>query len=1642
MATTATATLNGGPRGGLHATTLIHSEESQQDETCRVDSNSSFDSGHEDATAMPPLGLEDVSGWSGYKSSFYLDNQLSSMEASTGNKKRRKQSRPVRIPASEHMDNPRGAPGQPGLPPSHPQTFPHSDHSKVRAGPHPDLEECDNVGSEEEDEEESKHEDDNSLPPSKHAKSRRQVPLNLSSKTQGDDSSTDFDPSAGAGHLESISSSSHLTQLQLNSLMDNDKTELPGQGTKDSNRNSNPSFSPGLFPLISSSPFFSFFPQGQQSGHLSQQSGHLGQQQHLPNYQQLAASTTPNPPSGTPSSSSSVGSSHPNPHHHNNNSLSSNNNLAPGNLSNIPPQRIFNPEAYCDLCNKEFCNKYFLKTHKANKHGVYSETPTASSLPPSQVMAAAAAALSISSSPSTPFLSTSASSLLVPSTQAPSASGQQLQPSTSMSFNLKSSAPDTSVLSKSLALSLEAKGSGSNSNGSGARESFCDLCQKEFCNKYFLKRHKAKIHGIPMDSNGGGRSSKSLQPNRQNFANGLSDTGLPLMMGSDLESLGLELVAKHMEEAGGIEEGEVGRRAEGMEAGQLSHDTGGKDGDEEMREDQEGPSPFKLSSLQQLKLPLGLPQLGNVGTNENTCQFCFREFSSKALLRSHMTKKHRLLLPTFPPFLLPFQGIGTGLFEENAAEAGGDSVENFYSAEAMQNKEEVDYECNQCGRSFQTVYLLRMHKSYFHPESDEMSDITAAAAAAVTKMEESSDVESGKNTPNPPGDHDNNKAKGEEEEPETEGTSDSDDLRRLQTMIMELNRVSSAAASSSWSPPPECPPSASPANAGPSSNSASVCHICSKEFYSGYFLQQHIQHFHSNPDVIKTESSDVSSKTPLFDSPKKMSEIFDGSKAKVSDLFDSSKKMNELFENSSSSPGGKDKITKDSLGGLEVGGLSLPPGSSSFLTPGPKSSSASSLKTEASGKRPSPSLSRSYCTICHKELCNKYFMRTHMLKMHGISIESSTGLGGVTCDICNKELCSKYFLKVHKQNTHGIVEDGPSPPNPSTPGPIGLPLVSSAPPEPSVSITTTQADLVPLLASNPVEVQNRYFCHYSEVCPFCGRRFRSAKWLKTHLMSDHGQEGKDKWKSIEKSLQQQHHPRRQSKSSTGLSVSSSSRSSQKPGKSGQGKQVSGGSIPASSNGSNGNKCALCGYQTQDVEVMKVHLIKEHASQLTGAEGGSGALQYQDPSRVVLDPLTLLFQKMEGGTNKLYRCAYCPFTTSLLVYLYAHERTHTGLANSMTPQPAQSTSSAAPSEPSNTFQCPMCFHTFHHLETFQQHLIGHQMSGVLAPFFTPATSSSGGGRMSFESPPSGEIPTFPALSLLNGNTPESLYLSLKSAEQEEDERDRDDRGRGEEDDRDRTEEYDRDRDNTGERGKAEGGKRYQGGGAPEAMSTNVSTSMELKDRVRSRSEDQEFFKMRRKSRKVKSYRCSYCDGSFRSRQDCLSHIQQTHSRKRSSYFRCRKCKFQCNQYQKLLVHNRVHHSLFKHSGRGGGGGMRCIKLRDSNSVTMVGRNEWMSVEGLPQGRGVPQEGVLGDYLMQGFLLSCSSDEGREDKPARAGPDVTSTEDQVVDEPLSHNNNHNCANKYQSGLFVPSLVYLPVREKVSQSVRVSFSLTPTS
>lgn len=136
----------------------------------------------------------------------------------------------------------------------------------------------------------------------------------------------------------------------------------------------------------------------------------------------------------------------------------------------------------------------------------------------------------------------------------------------------------------------------------------------------------------------------------------------------------------------------------------------------------------------------------------------------------------------------------------------------------------------------------------------------------------------------------------------------------------------------------------------------------------------------------------------------------------------------------------------------------------------------------------------SFCDICKKELCNKYFMKTHMQRMHGISIETGTHIGGVMCDICNKELCSKYFLRVHKQNSHGLVDDSIMP----------RMWVAELLQNSSASKEKTIKSEEPLDANENMDQKN-----YNEVCPKCNKRFRLPKCLKVHLSVEHGENIQD-----------------------------------------------------------------------------------------------------------------------------------------------------------------------------------------------------------------------------------------------------------------------------------------------------------------------------------------------------------------------------------------------------------------------------------------------------------------------------------------------------------------------------------------------------
>jgi hypothetical protein len=170
--------------------------------------------------------------------------------------------------------------------------------------------------------------------------------------------------------------------------------------------------------------------------------------------------------------------------------------LAGGNSSMGQSGKIFHVDAYCYLCKKEFCNKYFLRTHLANKHKVFLNGNDLTTLSgPS--MSKLQNDLLMEQNPHGKIKSQKGNN-----SNSGSGNGQQRSSSASSTSSNRSSQSSTDSMQHQQKMQQNemllnaygkmgngdlANGANSNANGSGLVEDFCELCNKQFCNKYYLK---------------------------------------------------------------------------------------------------------------------------------------------------------------------------------------------------------------------------------------------------------------------------------------------------------------------------------------------------------------------------------------------------------------------------------------------------------------------------------------------------------------------------------------------------------------------------------------------------------------------------------------------------------------------------------------------------------------------------------------------------------------------------------------------------------------------------------------------------------------------------------------------------------------------------------------------------------------------------------------------------------------------------------------------------------------------------------------------------------------------------------------------------------------------------------------------------
>lgn len=126
----------------------------------------------------------------------------------------------------------------------------------------------------------------------------------------------------------------------------------------------------------------------------------------------------------------------------------------------------------------------------------------------------------------------------------------------------------------------------------------------------------------------------------------------------------------------------------------------------------------------------------------------------------------------------------------------------------------------------------------------------------------------------------------------------------------------------------------------------------------------------------------------------------------------------------------------------------------------------------------------------------------------------------------------------------------------------------------------------------------------TEVCPMCTRRFRSAKWLRAHLMSDHGKAGIDRLKELEQRMN--------------LAKSNASPTLKIPN----------GSFPGMLNNV---------FASDAADPMKNFPGLNHP----------GLLAELDDSN----------NNNGGGKMKEYQCSFCSFATPYYAFLFIHERSH-------------------------------------------------------------------------------------------------------------------------------------------------------------------------------------------------------------------------------------------------------------------------------------------------------------------------------------------------------------------------------------------------
>ena len=672
--------------------------------------------------------------------------------------------------------------------------------------------------------------------------------------------------------------------------------------------------------------------------------------------------------------------------------------------SSSEKSRIFHPDAFCDICEREFCNKYFLKTHRANKHGLYDG-------PGSD----AGAGCSSSAVPPAMSALVFSQATTLAGVDTPSASVTDRERATSSSVSCSSTSSLSGVLPiPQLPSNLALLPYDDVPARSADMDDYCNICQKHFCNKYYLRKHRQDVHGLsPVDaaarrlqsdftrassdvadgsttphfplriSSSGSSStlpptpsalssfpmflppppfgaplpvvppllpsaaaglgfsslpfgdasssklpsssSTSQSPSQQVSGGGGTSSLLPGMMGSDAY---MDLFRKELLGGYLINNGDRGVTAAIMAVAAAAASASGGD---------PGPPPPRLPPMPTSSEP-SAPVASD--TPANPTPDTFAEMLQR--IGARIGKKSDGL-GSLHQDLFRMNGLGPG----GPGRMSGSLSSNPVSASTSSSRLVDRVVCDICNKEVCNKYFLKTHKMKVHgwdPNTSTVPPPAVSTTSAITA--EPALVKS---------------------EPPL--------LSSSQPPMMYFPPLPGSHVDKPLAFPPP------PASVGPTPKDLELqkmgidpeayCEICRKEFCSKYFLRTHRQNIHGIQDASTSSPPGSYQAPPLHSATSQpFSSVVLPPPAPPSLSLPSSLSTSCSTSSSSSS----------SVFLFGAGGLS---------NSDPASSADGHVLEQRSWKWKEPvNATRVSCTLCNKVLCNKYFLRTHMAKRHGVTVDT------------------------------------------------------------------------------------------------------------------------------------------------------------------------------------------------------------------------------------------------------------------------------------------------------------------------------------------------------------------------------------------------------------------------------------------------------------------------------------------------------------------------------------------------------------------------------------------------------------------------------------------------------------------------------